>query len=392
MKTVLIIPSWYMDSQSPSAGTFFKEQALLIKNDFQLVMFFQERFFCSAEELEHFEYNIRVDSSQEIPTYIGVFPQSKQISADKNYYAQVKALSACLQKINNDGFSIDIIHAQATFPAGVLALYLHERFSIPFFITEHFGPFNVDFLHSQLWKTKMINALEKANVVYCVSKFLRQQLLMQNVKCDPIVIGNFVDDRLFTINDKYNKTEIIRILHIAYYPGYIKDESTLFKALAIVRDKGYDMQLTFVGGGEPKGGFVSNNPFSLLVKEYGFERQAIIYGGASRGKISELMKNCDMYVSSSISETFGISMCEAMLSGKPVVITENGGSSEYATPQNSVVVEIHNPEALANAIIDVHKNYSSFSPYFMRKTIVEKYGHENFRKLLVNSYNKALEK
>lgn len=52
MKTVLIIPSWYMDSQSPSAGTFFKEQALLIKDDFNLVLFFQERIFCSEEELD----------------------------------------------------------------------------------------------------------------------------------------------------------------------------------------------------------------------------------------------------------------------------------------------------------------------------------------------------
>lgn len=379
-----------MDLQSPSAGTFFKEQALLIRNDFNLVLFFQKRVFCSEKDLEGFDYQIQSDPSQEIPTYVGTFPQSREVSADENYYAQVKHLDSCLQKIQDDGFHIDIIHAQATFPAGVLALHLHESFGVPYFITEHFGPFNVDFMLSRLWKTKMIGALEKARVVYCVSKFLRQQVLMQNVKCDPIVIGNFVDDRLFSIDDNYNKTGIIRLLHIAYYPGFIKDETTLFKALTIIRDKGYKMQLTFVGGGEPKGGFISENPFCLLVKEYGFEETSTIYGGVSRNKISELMKDCDMYVSSSISETFGISMCEAMLSGKPVVITDNGGSSEYASKENSVVVEIHNPEALAEAIIYVHNNYSHFSPYSMRNAIVEKYGHENFRSILVDSYNKAL--
>lgn len=62
----------------------------------------------------------------------------------------------------------------------------------------------------------MINALEKANSVYCVSNFLRQQLLMQNIKCNPIVIGNFVDDRLFSINDNYKKQKLLEsfILHI----------------------------------------------------------------------------------------------------------------------------------------------------------------------------------
>lgn len=379
-----------MDSQSPSAGTFFKEQALLIKDDFNLVLFFQERIFCSEEELDKFEYKIETDLSQEIPTYIGTFPQCKDVNADKNYYAQIKSLDICFKKIQNDGFSIDIIHAQATFPAGVLALHLYEILGVSYFITEHFGPFNVDFLHSNLWKRKMINALEKANSVYCVSNFLRQQLLMQNIKCNLIVIGNFVDDRLFSINDNYKKTEIIRILHIAYYPGFIKDETTLFDALAIIRNRGYKMKLTFVGGGEPKGGFISDNPFCLLVRKYGFERQATIYGGATRFKISELMKECDMYVSSSISETFGISICEAMLSGKPVVITDNGGSSEYASKNNSVVVEIHNPTMLADAIIYVHNNYKQFSPSSMRKAIVEKYGHKIFRQLLVDCYNKAL--
>lgn len=93
-----------MDSQSPSAGTFFKEQALLIKDDFNLVLFFQERIFCSEEELDKFEYKIETDLSQEIPTYIGTFPQCKDVNADKIIMPKLNPLIFVLKKYKTTGF------------------------------------------------------------------------------------------------------------------------------------------------------------------------------------------------------------------------------------------------------------------------------------------------
>lgn len=392
MRTILIIPSWYMDSTSPSAGTFFKEQALLIKEDFNIVIFVQDRVICNKKDFYSFKNKLSFDKTQDIPTYTGSFPYCKELDVETNYSAQINSIEKFYQQICDDGFSIDLIHAQATYTAGVLALYIYEKLGVPYFITEHFGPFNVDFLHSLLWKKKMTDALEKAQEVLCVSNFLRQQLLMQNIKCNPKVIGNFVDDRLFNINLDYKKNDTLKLLHIAYYPGFIKDEDNLFQALSIIRDRGYDFHITFVGGGEPKGGYICENPFKLLVKKYKLESAATIIGGASRRKISELMTECDIYVSSSISETFGIAMCEAMLSGKPAVLTNNGGSSEYITPDNSVVVDIHNPIALANAIIYVHEHYDGFNPARIRNSIVYKYGHKKFREVLLEAYNSVLSK
>ena len=38
MKNILIIPSWYKSEDSPSAGTFFEEEAHLVAEEYSVTM------------------------------------------------------------------------------------------------------------------------------------------------------------------------------------------------------------------------------------------------------------------------------------------------------------------------------------------------------------------
>lgn len=71
-------------------------------------------------------------------------------------------------------------------------------------------------------------------------------------------------------------------------------------------------------------------------------------------RLADLYKTCDLFVSSSWYEGFGLPALEAMACGAPVVLTDSGGVREYADPKsNCLLVPPKDPSALADAIYEV---------------------------------------
>lgn len=74
----------------------------------------------------------------------------------------------------------------------------------------------------------------------------------------------------------------------------------------------------------------------------------------SRSELSELYATCDLFVSASWWESFGLPPLEAMACGAPVVLTDSRGVREYAKPgYNCIMVPPQSPTELANAMTTV---------------------------------------
>lgn len=324
--------------------------------------------------------------------YYGVYPTNCNLSAKDRINIYLfhgeKLIRRVLQEQRDKPFVF--IHAQCTYPAGILAYSWSLLTGCRYMITEHFGPFNPDFLHSKYAKELIINSLEKASIVLSVSKHLRQQLLMNGIKCDPLVVGNLVDDQLFCLCNSGIHTPL-RLLTVAYYPGYIKDIENLLGALSILKELGFQFHSTIIGGGEPRGGNKGENIMVGLIQRYHLDDSITLIGSCNRVEMKDYMEQCDVYVSPSILETFGVCICEAMLCGKPVVITDNGGSSEYADENNSIVVNIHDSRDLAEGIVKVSRDYSSFNPHCIRDSIMRKYGRSVFYERLSTFYDRLID-
>lgn len=390
MKSILIIPSWYKSADSPSAGSFFEEQAKLMAKAYEICLYVLERVF--VEDIDGFPEE-RPQRSEVIPglyLYRLKYPQSHILSPEDNLKKQIFYGKKGFEFLLRDrGRGFNLIHAQATFPAGIIARHISILYKTPYIVTEHFGPFNPDFLHSSFTKNEMKQALECANMVLSVSYHLRQQILMQNIYCNPIVVGNMVDDELFCIDFKPSGS-IVKLLCVAYYPGYIKDLDNLFSALSLLKDRQLNFHMIVIGGGEPQGGNTGKNILFDLKEKYNLGDEITIIGSCSRTQMKEHMQSCDFYISSSIAETFGVCICEAMLCGKPVVLTNNGGSADFVNQKNSITVEIHDPQQLADAIIMMVNSRSEYDSFYIRNHIVEKYGKQAFFKRLSTIYDNVI--
>ena len=82
----------------------------------------------------------------------------------------------------------------------------------------------------------------------------------------------------------------------------------------------------------------------------------------------------DLFILPSISETFSVSVLEAMASGLPCVLSELGGATEVVVKgENGYCVPPANPEKLADTWLEVWKNRERWNKNVIRARIVDRF-------------------
>ena len=136
-----------------------------------------------------------------------------------------------------------------------------------------------------------------------------------------------------------------------------KGSFTLLKAAKILKDKGIDFHVNFIGKWHNNEEYkqtwtryyqenhLSNN-VTYLGPKYGAEKESF-FEKASCFVLPTYYKN----------ECFPISILEAMSFGLPVVSTNEGAISEIIDNDcNGFIIDKHNPENLANKLLELLKN------------------------------------
>lgn len=123
-----------------------------------------------------------------------------------------------------------------------------------------------------------------------------------------------------------------------------KDQPTLIRAMALLRDQGIAAELWLIGEG-------SQRPeLEALIHALQLDDQVRLLG--SRRDIPSLLAQLDVFVfAARPDEGFGIALAEAMASGVPVVATNVGACREVLNGGRcGLLVEPGSPEALAEGI------------------------------------------
>jgi glycosyltransferase involved in cell wall biosynthesis len=400
-KKVLILPSWYPNIDSPTSGSFFHEQSLLLETDglgfvpWDVQVLTTEKEWISLQRNWLYKLFPKKIPNRYSPQFLrppkGVviaYPFCKFSSDEDNLRQEINAILRYFEMFPNQ--KPDLIHAHCALKGGVIACYLAKKWNIPYIVTEHFSPFNLH-NYSVFWKKEIVLCLEEANAVLAVSEHQRQHILMHEINCNPIVTGNLVDDQRFVLQEKVEHSPLTHFLIVTFYPNFIKDMDTFFAALEGLKlsNQLTNKYFTIVGGGELSGA-LEENYYEKKIKQLQIEDTVTVVPIANRSEIVRLMQETDVLISTSIAESFGVAICEALLSGKPVISTLNGGVNDFLTDQNSIRIPIKNPDALQNAILQMVSELNTFQPNSLRAGIVENYGRKVFRKRMDEIYFKTL--
>ena len=171
-----------------------------------------------------------------------------------------------------------------------------------------------------------------------------------------------------TKNTKYSIDGAINCCIVAaFYDKEVKGYQFLIPAIKKLVDEGIKIVLHICGGG------TYLDYYKKMADELHLQNNIIFYGQCDREKVYTIVKQMDFNISSSLFECSGVSVQEAMLLGKPLVVTKSGGANSLVTEETAIVVEKESCEAIVRGIKEMISNLDKFN-----STNIRQYAFENF--------------
>lgn len=226
---------------------------------------------------------------------------------------------------------IKYIHAHTWYSDGGVALLIHKKYNIPYFITVRNSDLNVFYKYLPHERSFGCTIVRNAQKIFLISASYKNRFTeldaLQSLKKGLInkieIIPNGVD--VFWIENfttKYLQKENKQEVDILFIGKFAKGKKIVELQKAIVQlNRELDMHITLhIVGGK---GSESNKVMKLINDNPDmFQFYGKIY---DKNELLHIIRKCDIFAMPSKSETFGLVYVEAMLQGLPILYTKNEG-------------------------------------------------------------------
>ncbi len=272
--------------------------------------------------------------------------------------------------------SIDVIHVHNS-TAGKAALWIKQKFNIPYIVTEHSTAYARK-LVSQKEIKDYSSIYKNASARVAVSKeFCKILEDTFDLKFD--YVPNVVSTEYFLPKEEFIK-EDFQFINIGYLDKK-KNQTLLIRAFSKAFHVNKNVKLSILGGGS------EYNNLQNEINKLNMQEQIKLVGFAPRKLVLEELQKSDTFVLSSKYETFGVVVIEAMSCGLPVVATKCGGpESIIENDELGVLVENDNLEELEIAMKNMYENKDKYCKDSIRTHVVENFSEKSIANELMKIY------
>lgn len=145
-----------------------------------------------------------------------------------------------------------------------------------------------------------------------------------------------------------------------------KSPDIAVRTLRILRDRGIDASLTWVGDGPLRG------EITRLIDELNLKSRVNLAGSVKPDEVPRYLSDANLFLLPTQAETFYLGAAEALAAGRPVVLGGNGGQRDFVKPPYGLLVDdSHNPVAYADAIMEQVGNSQGKPAEFFQGAIRE---------------------
>ncbi len=345
---VLMVVSWYSpkDADVMFAGVFHYEQSMALKS------------YCETALYYPFDTDLAENFSEKVEkgllTYRRKMP--KKLIPKISFFLQIIKAFYDLKKICKE-FKPDIIHAHCAAGAGRIATAFGKLFGYPVVITEH-SPIEQLSLDKKAAKKRLSRAYKTSSANICVSKDSMNRLKAHFPEIEYSVIYNGiyspekigVDGNTYRVDGKINACIVA-----AFYSKDIKGYQHLLPAMSKLKAEGVPIVLHICGDGD------YFQYYKNMAKELDIEDICIFYGNCLKQKVYSIVSQMDFNISASLFECSGVSVEEALLLSKPMLVTRSGGANSLVTDEVAIVVDKGSDDALVDGIKEMIEKLPTFS-------------------------------
>ncbi len=373
-KKILIVPSWYPNPDDPISGVFIEEQAVALSKEHDVaVMIPRMAAWRNILKSDAPDRSVKKEQAGLPVYYEFTRPRIPHGPESSDYETFARAAEKGFKRVASEWGTPDIIHAHVVLPAVWSALGVAKRHGIPIVMTEHSGPFSMH-LGTELSRRLVRETLTGVNGIIAISPAMAGQLLEFQPGLQIDIIGESVRTDFFVPADGVDKAErtgksFLVVARLAEQKGL----DHVVRAVRLLLDKGLTSFELAIGGEGP-----ARSQLEDLIQTLGVSEHCRLLGALNRDQVRDRMQKCDVFVLSSLWETFGVVVGEAMACGKPVISTRCGGPEFIVTDENGVLVDAGNAEALADAMTDFINERHSFDPQTVRASVVNRFSPEAF--------------
>ncbi|OQY27193.1 MAG: hypothetical protein B6244_11305 [Candidatus Cloacimonetes bacterium 4572_55] len=375
---ILMIPSWYEKIFSPYAATFFKSFALALKKIghdvgvISVVPFYLKECVQYRKFLLHKIELPGETLNGEIFQYLSI-PKSIEFNRWLIFQIQKRMLKKYMAQYGIP----DIVHVHS-FSGGRGAIWLSQKYQIPYIVTEHSTMFARN-IYSQKDLYYANDLYKNSQYNFAVSNEFCH-LLERITKNKFSYIPNAVDIDFFT-PPVTKMNQVFTFLNVGWL-HYKKRQDLLIKAF-IKKFNNRNAKLIIAGDGPEL-----LNLEKLIVKN-NMQKKIELYGLASPLEVKTLMQNANCFVLSSEFETFGVVLIEAMSCGLPVVATRSGGPESIITNESvGILCDSNDLDGLSTAMKKVYS--SNYDPISIRNFVIDNFSEAAIMKKYDSIYNMVL--
>ena len=165
--------------------------------------------------------------------------------------------------------------------------------------------------------------------------------------------------------------------------GIFKDYYTLFKALNEVKKENSEFKMIMVGTNLD----YSNNELVSLIDKYKLKENMILLG--RRSDIPALLSAADLYISSSLGESFSNAIGEAMACELPCIVTDVG-DSKIMVGDTGMVVQAKDYVNISKALLSYLEDNDLKRNTRARNRVVDNYEIKKITKIFEKNVEKLI--
>lgn len=289
----------------------------------------------------------------------------------------------------------DLVHCHHVYPDGYAFIDLCKKWDVQMVVDIHRGNLFTEFLENKAISNKILNTLNFASKIICISHEIKDLAIDHGVneeKIDIIPLG--IDTDIFKSRDKDTIKEklLINEKNVILYVGQLikrKGLIYLINAVSYLSDDiKKDLKVIIIGEGPEK------DRLKNLCKEKGLNSIFKFIGAVKRETIPYYYSVADIFVLPSLSEGRPVVIYEAMASECAIITTDLEGIKEQIEDNVSGVLIKHSSSKLLSSKIKIlleNNNLRYELGRNARKSIFENnLTWDDYSKRVVRLYNNIL--